>query len=399
MTRGFKTYIVGVLLMLSIAMSAQLPVGADSTSFVTVSMMVASPDYSMMQSSFGHGFLRMQCPSAGLDYCFSFESDEDKVGAFPIFTGDYDVRLARVGTDEYMEQFAAKGRTVTAYPLNLSLTEEQRLWQRLDEIHKIAIYPKHDYFRHGCSQELMNIVADCMEGRIVYDEAQIPYGSTIQVLGTNSLPDDSWIRLTAYFSSLDASDNHLLPSQRLFIPVTLPAYLMAADICRPQGGNEPLVDASSVETFFQDSAWENTHGWPVWLYLLIAIGVVSVISLAERLPRYPQRLRTATDHVFMLAYAAVTALLLTVFCSSTMPTTAGWSWSLLAFNPLLVLVGVYGLVRPFSNKAKVIMYTIFAIYLLAFMGVMACVGDHFNREQYLFLTIFACRWALQGVRR
>ena len=45
--------------------------------FVTVSLLVADPGLSTY-SVLGHACLRMQCPAFGMDYCFSYESEDVK---------------------------------------------------------------------------------------------------------------------------------------------------------------------------------------------------------------------------------------------------------------------------------------------------------------------------------
>lgn len=395
--RFARKYLLIFLGFISLSLRAQLSVGVDSVDFVRASIMIASPNPSRLQSSFGHMFLRMQCPSLDVDYCFSFESDDHKVDPFSIFTGNYDVRLVRVQTAEYLNEYACEHRLVTAYPLNLTLHEEQRLWQRLDEIQTLPIYPKHDYFHHGCSQELTNIIRQSLDGALIFDESALPYGSTIQVLGTNNLPIDSWVLLCSQFFSLDATDNHLPPAQRFFMPVAIPDYLHAASIRDRQGNVRPFVDEDGVETLLADTAVLPTPGFPIWARLLIILIIVLLIGILEWFDYCPHWLTIATNALLFTIYTAFSAFLVLVYSLSTLPTTSGWSWVFLAYNLIPFAVYLLGWYKRFTPATWARIYGGYTLYTLLFMLIMACVGDHFSYVQYLLLSIFTARCACLSI--
>lgn len=376
---------------------SQLPLSVDSADFVRASIMIASPDYSRLQSSFGHMFLRMECPTYDVDYCFSFESDEEKVDPVSIFSGNYDVRLVRIHTIEYLEEYAREHRLVTAYPLNLTLPEEQRLWKRLDEIQAIPIYPKHDYFHHGCSQELMNIVGQSLDGALVFDEAALPYGNTIQVLGTNNLPVDSWVLLCSQFFSLDATDHHLPPDQRFFMPVAVPDYLRAASIRDHAGNMRPFICGDGIETLLDDSALLPNTSFPIWTRLLIILLFVLLIGVLEWMDYCPRWLTLATNISLFTIYTTFAAFLTFVYSISSLPTTSGWSWVFLTYNLIPLIVYIWGRYKHFTTIVWARIYGVYSLYALLFMLGIACVGDHFSLVQYLLLSIFTARCACLSI--
>ena len=49
------------------------PLWADTTDFVRVSLVVSAPSGGALYSTLGHATLRMECPTYGMDYCFSSE--------------------------------------------------------------------------------------------------------------------------------------------------------------------------------------------------------------------------------------------------------------------------------------------------------------------------------------
>lgn len=370
---------------------------ADSANFVRASVMIASPDYGRTQSSFGHMFLRMECPSAGLDYCFSFESAYAP-GVFSIFTGNYNVRLVRVNSNEYMRTYADELRMITSYPLNLRLPEEQRLWKRLDEIHAMGDYPEHDYFHHGCSQELMNIITEIVDGRIVYDESRLPEGRTINILGPSALPADHPVRLAPLLFGADGTDRVLPPGQRLFMPVAVPDYLRVAEIEDLRLQKRPLLDGAG-ETFFAEDAAPYEEGLPIWSWFLMAFLAVVLISGLELLRRSPRWLTLLTDIAVLAVYLLMTVLLCAVYAVSTLPTTSGWCWHFLVYNPLFLLLAILAVCRVLPTKLLRCSAFFAAGWMVLYMTAMAIAGDMLWGYQYLMISTFAIRSLAVGLRK
>ena len=72
-----KLYILLVATIASVLGANAQSLNPDSLdeNFVIASVLVASPG-GQVYSVFGHTALRMQCPTHGLDYVFSYESEE-----------------------------------------------------------------------------------------------------------------------------------------------------------------------------------------------------------------------------------------------------------------------------------------------------------------------------------
>lgn len=367
---------------------SQLPLSVDSADFVRASIMIASPDYSRLQSSFGHMFLRMECPTYGVDYCFSFES-EDSPGMFSIFTGNYNVSLLRAATCDYVSTYDS-ARTITAYPLNLRLEEEQRLWQRLDEIASLPIYPKHDYFHHGCSQEIMNILYSIIDGTVIFDEAKLPKEKTIHQLGCACSPSDCPTLLMATLGSIESTDYVLSPKQRLLEPVLVPTFLQAASIRDRQGNIRPLLLPYGPNDEWTTQPTPYQSGFPIWGMLSIVIALLVLIAVGEYVHLVPQWLSLATDGIVATAYVLITLLLLVVCSFSSLPTTSGWSWHLLVYNLLPIIAVALCMTKRFRPYLPSLMLIFTAVWVL-YMLVMAVIGGKMNCVQYLLLIIFALR--------
>ena len=79
--------------------------------FVTVSVCVASPGEEA-SSSLGHACLRLQCPSADLDYVYSYEAEDPKEDMFRFFTGKLKMLVLAVPSKIYVAHYAQEGRGV-----------------------------------------------------------------------------------------------------------------------------------------------------------------------------------------------------------------------------------------------------------------------------------------------
>lgn len=128
--------------------------------FVLVSLCVADPtdqsqDYLGIT---GHAFLRLQCPTFGLDYCFSYESEKIKGQLWDYLTGKLKMGMRGVHTDEYMEDYRVWKRAVHEYHINMPPEAEQRLWEQMDNHMMTEKEMQMDLFKFGCTNTVLRYV-------------------------------------------------------------------------------------------------------------------------------------------------------------------------------------------------------------------------------------------------
>lgn len=141
MRRLFLTYVLALLASVSMAQvveagdagaradgSGAVEVLPDSSNFVTASILISSPGKELF-FALGHCGLRLQCPSKGLDYCFSFSTIVPPGPEFNLLllSGKMKAGYEALPYDEYLDTFRKDGRGVVEYPLNLTLAEEREL--------------------------------------------------------------------------------------------------------------------------------------------------------------------------------------------------------------------------------------------------------------------------------
>lgn len=128
--------------------------------FVLVSLCIADPtdqsqDYLGMT---GHSFLRLQCPTFGLDYCFSYESERIKGQMWDYLTGKLKMGMYAVPTDEYIEDYRVWGRAVHEYRINMPADAEQRLWEQMDNHMMTEKDMQMNLIKFGCTNTILRYV-------------------------------------------------------------------------------------------------------------------------------------------------------------------------------------------------------------------------------------------------
>lgn len=364
----------------------------DSIPFLKASLMVGEPSSIYPQTVFGHAFLRLQCPSAGLDNCFSMESGNYE-GLRDICVGNYPNRLVVVVTEEYLKIFDKEGRIVTEYPLNLSQKEIQRLWKFLDEKSLSGDSPHHDFFHHGCSQELIRFVEENLDGKIVYGESPKAYKNTLYSLGTQTLPLHSWIRIP--FTMLlctDGTDRKLTDAEKTAVPYITPILLSDARIVAADGTSRPVLKIEENPVLYQPSIHRTDNfTYPLYVWFALVLIVVCIISLIGLKTRPVAKV---LDIVLFVGYLLIAFILLYVNMVSTLPTTSGWNWNYLIYNPLPLLLWFYG---KFRFLPWTCIYTCYAVWIILFLLVMYVIGGHYVLGQYLMALTFAVRCLFKSI--
>lgn len=195
--------------------------------FVTVSVCVASPGKET-SSSLGHACLRLQCPSADLDYVYSYEAEDPTEDMFRFFTGKLKMIVLAVPTKIYVGHYAPEGRGVEEYTLNLPVRVKQRLWQQMDK--RLAYTPvSYDYLNRSCAVSVLQWLEEAI-GKDNIDYAPWPekYKGSRADMAFDSITNE-WSRFL--LSTVVAGEVHKLDidnSQKAILPTDLKEVLQGA---------------------------------------------------------------------------------------------------------------------------------------------------------------------------
>lgn len=189
-----------VLRRLLLLLTVLLPVGVfaqtdtvdvkqPAEDFVTASVCVASPGEEIY-SALGHACLRLQCPTHGLDYVYSYESEDASHKVLDFFAGRLKMAVRAVPTSEYVAQYAPEGRGVTEYVLRLPIRVKQRLWQQMDARLQYTPVP-YDYMNRSCAVAVLDWLEEAI-GKDSLEYAPWPekYGRSRKEIGGDSIVNE-----------------------------------------------------------------------------------------------------------------------------------------------------------------------------------------------------------------
>lgn len=192
--------------------------------FVLVSLCVADPtdwrDDALGTS--GHAFLRLQCPTFGLDHCFSYEGERVYDDLYKYLNGQTKMGLFRVETDAYLKDYREWNRSVHEYRLNMPPEAELRLWEIMDNHTTNKITLRHDLNKYGCAITVVRYVKKALgDVPIVYSSNPEMEHMTRREVGYCSLANHPWLRLTSMIFTDNKADENLPIDEKLIVPADL----------------------------------------------------------------------------------------------------------------------------------------------------------------------------------
>lgn len=252
------------------SLKAAIDAEAAQDGFIRASLLTMTEGPGVL-SRYGHTALRLECPSKGLDYCFSFEMDMRTSSNVDIFTRKAKAAFFAEPTKKFLAQYVKEGRGVTAYELNLTPKQKQTLWRVLDtEAAKGSVWT-FDYTTVNCTSMVFYALCEALA------PDRLDFG-TLPTEVTGRLTDwedhvsrrSPWVRIvvrTALFS-VDETTVHRedLLSPEMLATVLPQARVIAAD------GQRPLVKGQPVTLMRQTYIDE-----PLWLRPWMAAALLAIV--------------------------------------------------------------------------------------------------------------------------
>lgn len=289
--------------------------------FVWVSLCVADPtdwrDDALGVA--GHAFLRLQCPTFDLDYCFSYEGENVNDNLYRYLSGKTKMGMFAIPTDEYLEDYHKWNRSVHEYRLNMPPEAEQRLWEIMDNHTTNKISLRHDLNKYGCAITVVKYVKRALrEVPIVYaPNAELEH-MTPREIAYRTMANQPWLRLLSLFFADNASGSDIHLDEKLIIPADLAEVWQQATV-----NGQPF--AVYIGDIVEGAPLDNRKPWftPMMLAILILL-----ITIGMAFTRYPYW------NWFLLGVQVFLGILLIVLWV-IMPHLGGSAFILLAlFNPL-----------------------------------------------------------------
>ena len=291
-------------------------VDRSDPNFVTASVMVASPGDELFSCT-GHVFLRLECPTFNLDYCFSDESERVSDRVFTFLAGNLKMGLFAVPTGEMLEEYRKDRRGVRQYRLDLPADVKQRLWRILDEEAAKGANIPYDYDTRGCAKSVLNLIRRAAQPTRLEttSAAERATGDTRREMGCTMLGKTHPWNLFLLNGIVGVEADNFDP---VVTPQSLVNYLRTVKL-----EGRPVVPGEGVEILKGIAPAP-----PGWLTPIRAAGLLVVLSLVNWFIRKP-----FIDWAFLAFQTALGFFFVYLTAFSGLP-TAHWNWLLVPFNPL-----------------------------------------------------------------
>jgi len=293
-------------------------INRQADDFVRASLVIAEPG-GALYSVFGHACLHLICDTFGLDYVYSYESENAASKLFTFLAGHLKMGLTALPFDDYLEDYANQGRGVVEYPLLLSPQAKQKLWEVMDQYVAQGMYLPYDYEKRGCAYTCYKFINKAVAPQqIKYttwtDKQTRTRREMCYDCATKDFPWNMWFIMTLVGTEVDKS---MPPQEKLIIPSELAEAWSTATI-----NEQPLL--GEVHEVLASTHSPYTSGFTpvmaaVLLLILVLVGWTFHVNYADYLV-----LSICTLLGLMICYLVVI---------SELPCT-NWNWLIIPFNIL-----------------------------------------------------------------
>lgn len=323
--------------------------------------MIADPG-GVLYSCLGHACLRLECPTFGLDYIFSYESEDVKEKVFTFLSGNLKMGMFAIPLQEYLDEYIKEQRGVRQYRLNLPIDVKRDLWRILDEKCAEGANLPYDYLVRGCAQSTLNVLLQALDTTTVeWGTWPDKYNQTRREFVDSNLDDYPWTKIELYTLVGSESDEECSNFEKVVIPNDLLELLQNAKI-----NGTPII-TEAPKQLIPSTKETKTDSWFTPLTLSLFLLLLSLISFFIKKPYI--------DLIF-LAIQTILGLFLTyLVVLSSLPCTE-WNWLLIPFNPLPL----------FFWKWRKHWALPFALILVTWEAVMLLSSHQLTDSAYIVLT-------------
>jgi len=290
--------------------------------FVTASLLVMSPGEELYSCA-GHACIRLECPTFGLDYCFSYESEGVKDKVLTFFLGKLKMGMFAVPIDEYLKLAEEEGRGVMQYRMNLPPDVKQRLWKILDERAAQGANLPYDYVKRGCGRSVRVVLQDALSP-LQMEMPSMPevYSKTRRELWDAAVLHHPWNRFFLHSFCGTEHDWNVSDIEKIVVPNDLFRFLKLAKV-----NGKPIIDSEGVELVTPKNATEMS---PLQRFFtpFSALCIVFALAVVNWFVK-----SSWIDWAF-LAFQSFAGMFFTYLVAfSSLPAT-DWNWLIIPFNIL-----------------------------------------------------------------
>ena len=295
--------------------------------FVEVGLIVSEPG-DILYSVLGHACLHLQCPTFGLDYIFSYESEGVRGKVFRFLLNDLNMGMMQMSMDEYLQPYKEEGRGVKEYRLNLPPDVKSELWRMCDERVGQGMYLEYDPVKRGCAISVVHSVEDAIRSanemtgssyQIDYPEWGNKSNRTIrEIFYDNAAKGWGLFWCMTMVSGRYVDNPDILEEEKLIAPFELVERWQVATI-----NGLPIISEDPIELAPSQKQYKGEWFSPLVFALLLF--VLSIIGMFTK--------NSYLDYAFLSLYTIFSLLITYMLVFPSMPNT-DWNWLILPFNIL-----------------------------------------------------------------
>lgn len=303
--------------------------------FVTATLLVAEPS-DVLYSTLGHIVIRLQCPMYGLDYCFSYESENVSHKVFSFLAGKLQMGMFAIQTEEYLGDLENKRRGVREFTLNLTPAQKQRLWRFCDEKVAEGANLKYDFVNGGCALSCFSLLMETVNAdSVVFTQwpRNVINHTWREIVASRMPVGTEWQWFVMMLLVGNEVDSVRSPYRNMIVPEDVVYTLQYAIY------NGMPILSSNFRWLVPYT--DNTHRF--WLtpqllgvLLLILEIVVSMLFLIYKNVQIWRYLSASVDVIVLCICGILGGLLTYLVVFSQLPCTH-WNWLFIPFNILPII--------------------------------------------------------------
>lgn len=287
--------------------------------FVKAYFVVAEPG-GALYSIFGHACLHLVCPAYELDYFFSYESENVASRFFKFLSGNLKMGMIGMTEEDYLSDYAADGRGVKEYELNLPIDVKRNLWRVIDEKIGEGMDLPYDYSARGCAQACVTIVEEALgDKKIEYGTWSLRFERTRREIANDfahfEYPWNFLVITSVVGAEYDKVDTI---TEKLLIPTEVVEVWQNAKV-----DGEYLLSREAHEILPSKAQHSTQWFTPTLLALLLLLLAIIALFLE----------RPWIDWLILAIVTVVGVMETYLVVFSTLPCT-NWHWLIVPFNVL-----------------------------------------------------------------
>lgn len=335
--------------------------------FVRAYYVVAEPG-GALYSVYGHACIHMICPAYGLDYFFTYESENASRKILSFLAGNLHMGMQTLEAEEYLHSFAEDGREVKEYEFNLPIEAKRKLWQVLDEKAAEGMNLPYDYEARGCAFACVDILEQALgTENVEYSEWSPRFDRTRREI-CNDFAKREYPWNSVVINAVVGADvtEHLSPREKLIIPTEVAEVLQNAKY------NGEYILNRDAHVLLESRSVRNTP-WFTPMAVAILLLLLAVGNMYINVPYI--------DWLILAVVTLIGVLVTYLVLLSSLPCTS-WNWLIIPFNilpaicwkwrkfwalPYAVVIGawgIYSLVSPHQLADSSMIVTAIAFILI-----------------------------------